>query len=103
MVVVTGRKKLSWVCATLWLKGPELATAARSGTDPSLVRSSRGMRGPLTPSGLALAWPWPGRGLVEKYEPIRRQRSYLGNEGGAALDDVWPQTLQRPSSLFFTT
>lgn len=41
--------------------------------------------------------------LVEKHEPFARDSTDLGQVLGALGDDVRPETLQRPSALFFTT
>jgi hypothetical protein len=41
--------------------------------------------------------------LVEKHEPFARDATDLGQVLGTLGDDVRPETLQRPSALFFTT
>ena len=41
--------------------------------------------------------------LVEEHQPVDRHAADLPQERRALDDDVRPQTLQRPSALFFTT
>lgn len=42
-------------------------------------------------------------GLVEEHEPVGRHATDLPQVRRTLYDDVRPQTLQRPSALFFTT